>query len=66
MENRYLELKDAWKNAQIMHKEYVSFLAYDEEDEKWIIELGEKICIIEEKTDAYLELCYKNEKGKQS
>ena len=26
------------------------------------IELGEKLCVIEEKTDAYLESCYKNEK----
>ena len=62
VENRYLELKGAWKNAQKMHEEYVSFLADDEEEEKWIIELGEKFCVIEEKTDAYLESCYKNEK----
>ena len=62
VENRYLELKDAWKNARKMHEEYVSFLADDEEEEKWIIELGEKFCVIEEKTDAYLESCYKNEK----
>ena len=34
VENRYLELKDAWKNAQKMHEEYVSFLADDEEEEK--------------------------------
>ena len=61
MENRYLELKDARKNAQKMHEEYVSFLADDEEEEK-IIELSEKFCVIEEKTYAYLESCYKNEK----
>ena len=62
VENRYLELKDAWKNAQTMYEEYVSFLAEGEEEEKWIIEFGEKFCVIEEKTDAYLESCYKNEK----
>ena len=62
VENRYLELKDAWKNTQKMHEECVSFLADDEEEEKWIIESGEKFCVIEEKTDAYLESCYKNEK----
>ena len=45
-----------------MHEEYVWFLADDDEEEKWIIELGEKCCVIEEKTDAYLESCYKNEK----
>ena len=45
-----------------MHEEYVSFLADDEEEEKWIIELGEKFCVLEEKTDTYLESCYKNEK----
>ena len=63
VENRYLELRDAWKNAQKMHEEYVSFLADDEEEENWIIELGEKFCVIEEKADAYLESCYKNKKA---
>ena len=62
VENRYLELKDAWKNAQKTHEEYVSFLADGEEAEKWIIEFGEKFFVVEEKTDAYLESCYKNEK----
>ena len=45
-----------------MHEEYVSFLVDNEEEEKWIIELGEKFCVIEEKIDAYLESCYKNER----
>ena len=42
VENRYLELRDACKNAQKMHEEYVSFIADDEEEEKWIIELGHR------------------------
>ena len=28
------------EKCQKMHEEYVSFLADDEEEEKWIIELG--------------------------
>ena len=62
VENRYLELNDAWKNAQKLHEEYVLFLADDEEEEKWIIDLGEKSCVIKEKVDAHLKSCYKNEK----
>ena len=54
--------KDAWKNAQKMYEEYVSFSAGDDEEEKWIIESSEKFCVIEEKTDAYLESCYKMRK----
>ena len=50
------------KSAQRMHKAYASILADDEEEEKWIIELGGKFCVIEENTDAYLEFSYKNEK----
>ena len=44
-----------------MHEEYVLFLADDEDEDKWITELGEKSCVIEEKVDAYFESCYKNE-----
>ena len=35
-------------------------IADDAEKEKWIIELGEKFCVIDKKRDAYLESCYKD------
>ena len=62
IQNRYEELKEAWKEVRERHEEYVAKLSDGEEEENWISELNQLFDETEVKTDNYLDRIGKHEK----
>lgn len=54
IENRYSEVKEAWKEVQAKHENYIQ-LADEEGEEGWIIELHELFDETEIRVDEYLD-----------
>ena len=56
VESRYNDLKDAWKEVQQKHDEYMEQVTEEsDEEEEWINDLNKTYCEIEETADAYIE-----------
>ena len=56
VESRYNYFKNAWKEVQRKHDEYMEDIAEQSDDgEGWISDLNLTFCDIEERTDAYIE-----------
>ena len=56
VESRYNDFKDAWKEVQRKHDEYMEDITeLSDEEEGWINNLNSTFCDIEERTDAYIE-----------
>ena len=56
IESRYNNFKDAWKEVQRKHDEYMEDITEQSDDEEeWINILNTTFCDIEERTDAYIE-----------
>ena len=56
VESRYKEFKDAWKEVQHKHDEYMGEINEDSDaEEEWINNLNTIFCEVEERTDAYIE-----------
>ena len=65
VQNRYQELRDAWKEVIEKHEEYVNELADSDEKEEdcWMSELSEVLDEIEIRTDKYLDKAHRDKKG---